>query len=79
MLVADHYTREEFPECMEILHTLGELWPFGHVCCRVSPCGQELVRGDIRILRYEIGETWVFTVLLPCGGQFLHFPYESHS
>ena len=20
-------TREEFPECMEIFHTLGELWP----------------------------------------------------
>ena len=40
-------TREEFPECMEIFQTLGELWPCGHVCCRVSPCGQELVRGDI--------------------------------
>ena len=25
-------TREEFPECMEIFHTLGELSPCGHVC-----------------------------------------------
>ena len=39
-------TREEFPECMEIFHTLGELSPSGHVCCSVSPCGQELVRGE---------------------------------
>ena len=52
-------TWEEFPECMENFHTLGELWPCGHMCCRVSPCGQDLVRGDIRILRYEIGGTWV--------------------
>ena len=35
------------PECMEIFHTLGELSPSGHVCCGVSPCGQELVRGEI--------------------------------
>ena len=72
-------TREEFPECMEIFHTLGELSPCGHVCCSVSLCGQELVRGEIRIFRYEIGGTWVFTVLLPCGGQFLCFPHVSHS
>ena len=72
-------TREEFPECMEIFHTLGELWPRGHVCCGVSPCGQELVRGDIRIFKYEVGGTCVFTVLLPCGGQFLHFPHARHS
>ena len=72
-------TREEFPECMEIFHTLGELSPSGHVCCGVSPCGQELVRGEIRIFRYEMGGTWVFTILLPCGGQFLHFPHVSHS
>ena len=72
-------TREEFSECMEIFHTLGELWPCGHVCCRVSPCGEELVRGEIRIFRYETGGTWVFTVQLPCGGQFLHFPHVSHS
>ena len=72
-------TWEEFPECMENFHTLGELWPCGHVCCRVSQCGQELVIGDIRIFRYEIGGTWVFTILLPCGGKFLHFPPVSHS
>ena len=72
-------TREDFPECMEIFHTLGELSPCGHVCCGVSLCGQELVRGEIRIFRYEIGGTWVFTVLLPCGGQFLCFPHVSHS
>ena len=36
-------TREEFTECMEIFHTLGELSRCGHVCCGVSPCGQELV------------------------------------
>ena len=72
-------TREEFPECMEIFHTLRELSPCGQVCSGVSPCGQELVRGEIRIFRYEIGVTWVFTVLLPCGGQFLHFPHVSHS
>ena len=72
-------TREELPECMEIFHTLGELWPCGHVCCRVLPCGQELVRGEIGIFRYEIGGTWGFTVLLMCGGQFLHFPHVSHS
>ena len=35
-------TREEFPECMEIFHTLGELSPSDHMCCGVSPCGQEL-------------------------------------
>ena len=59
---------------MEIFHTLGELWPCGHVCCRVSLCGQELVRGDSsRIFKYEIGGTWVFIVLLPCGGQFFAF------
>ena len=29
-------TREEFPECMEMFHTLGELSPCGHVCCGVS-------------------------------------------
>ena len=40
-------TREEFPECMETFHTLGELSPSGHVCCGVSRCGQELVRGEI--------------------------------
>ena len=51
----------------------------GHVCCGVSPCGQELVSGEIRIFRYEMCGTWVFTVLLPCGGQFLHFPHVSHS
>ena len=45
-------TREEFPKCMEIFHTLGELLSSGHVCCGVSPCGQELVRGEIRIFRY---------------------------
>ena len=65
--------------CMEIFHTLGELSPCGHVCCGVSLCGQELVRGEIRIFRYEIGRTWVFTVLLPCGGHFLCFPHISHS
>ena len=64
-------TREEFPECMEIL--------CGHVCCGVPLCGHELVRGEIRIFRYEIGGTWVFTVLLPCGDQFLCFPHVSHS
>ena len=48
-------TREEFPECMEIFHTLGELSPCVHVCCSVSLCGQELVRGEIRIFRHEIG------------------------
>ena len=52
------------------------VWPR---VCGVSPCGQELVRGEIRIFRHEIGGTWVFTVLLPCGGQFLHFPHVSHS
>ena len=72
-------TREEFPKCMEFFHTLGELWPCVAVCCRVSPCGQELVRGEIRIFRYEIGGTWVFTVLPSCGSQFLHFPHVSHS
>ena len=66
-------TREEFPECMEIFHTLGELSPCGHVCCGVSPCGQELVRGEIQIFRYKTGGTWVFTILLPCGGQFFAF------
>ena len=50
-----------------------------YVCCGVSLCGQELVRGEIRIFRYEIGGTWVFTVLLLCGGQFLCFPEVSHS
>ena len=75
-------TREEFPECMENFHTLGELWPCGHVCSTMlpcAPCGQELVRGDVQIFRYEIGGTWVFTVLVPCGGHFLHFPHVSHS
>ena len=66
-------TREEFPECMETFHTLWKLWPCGHVCCRVSPCGQGLVRGEIRIFRYETGGTWVFTVLLPCGANFWIF------
>ena len=66
-------TREEFPECMKIFHTLGELSPCGHVCYGVSPCGQELVRGEIRIFRHEIGGTWVFTVLLPCGANFCIF------
>ena len=66
-------TQDEFPECMEIFHTLGELSPSGHVCCGVSPCGQELVRGEIRKFRYEMGGTWVFTVLLPCVGQFFAF------
>ena len=70
---------EEFPESKEIFHTLGELGPCDHVCCGVSPCGQELVRGEIRIFRYEIDGTLVFTVLLPCGCQFLHFPHVSHS
>ena len=56
-----------------------EISPYGHVCCCESPCGQELVRGEIRIFSYEIGGTWVFTVLLPCGGQFLHFPHVNHS
>ena len=72
-------TREEFPECIEIFHTLGELSPCGHVWCGVSPCGQELVRGEIRIFRYEKAGTWVFTVLLQCWGQFLCFPHVSHS
>ena len=71
--------REEFPKCMEIFHALRELWPCGHVCCRVSPCGQELVRVEIRLFRYEIGGTWVFTILLPCGDQFFYFPHISHS
>ena len=68
-----------FPECMEIFHTLGELSQCDHVCCGVTLCGQELVRGEIRIFRYEIGGTRVFTVLLPCGSQFLCFPDVSHS
>ena len=72
-------TWEKFPECMEIFHTLRELWPCGHVCCRVSPNGQELIRGEIRLFRYEIGGTWVFTILLQCGGQFLHFSHVGHS
>ena len=59
-------------------HT-GRVSPSDHVCCGVSLCGQELVRGEIRIFRYEIGGTWVFTLLLPCGGQFLCFPHVSHS
>ena len=59
-------TWEEFPEC-------------GHVCCRVSLCGQELVRGEIQIFWYLIGGTWVFTVLLQCGGQSLQFSHVSHS
>ena len=46
---------------------------------RVSSFGQELIRGEIRIFRYEMGGTWVFTVLLPCGGQFLHFPHVNHT
>ena len=48
---------------------------FGRVatCCRVSPCGQELVRGDTRVFRYEIIETCVFTVLLLCGSHFFAF------
>ena len=72
-------TQEEFPECMEIFHTLGELSPCGHVCCCVSPCGQELLRGEIRIFRYDIGGTWVFTVLLPCVGQILHSLHINYS
>ena len=68
-------TREEFPECMEIFHTLGELWPCGHVCCRASPCGQELVRGEIRIFRYETG-TWDLGVhrSTPVWGPIFAFP-----
>ena len=80
-------TREEFPECIgNFSYTRGHFGSrqtlCGHVmCCGVSPCTcQELVRGEMtNQFRYEIGGTWVFTVLLPCGGQFLHFPHVSHS
>ena len=71
-------TQEEFPRVYAKFSYTRELWPCGHVCCRVSPCGQELVRGDIRILRYEIGGIWVFTDLLPCGANFCFF-YTCHS
>ena len=54
----------------------GCVFPSG---CTIVGCQLELVRGEIRIFRYEMGGTWVFTVLLLCGGQFLHFPHVSHS
>ena len=45
------------------------IWP------RVLPCITvwSRVRGEIRIFRYEIVGTWVFTVLLPCGGKIFAF------
>ena len=48
---------KSFPSVWKFFIHSGELSPSGHVCCGVSPCGQELVRGEIRIFRYEMGGT----------------------
>ena len=46
----------------------------GHVWYRVPPCGQELVRGEIRIFRYEIRGTGIHRST-PVWGPILHFPH----